>query len=293
MKEEKPIVKRVKKGGHRDDHGGSWKVAYADFITAMMALFLCLWLINMVAPEKRAKVAHYFKHFSVFDHSGASFMEKTSEVFNETGDAEERVPDELEAPDTMKPLIRNERGQMERGSPNELKGGFDPSKEEIDHRKEEIKEEIKRAIEEKLADIKDQVIVDTFEGGIRIQLVDKEGKPMFELGSSKPTPMAQRILRVISDEVKSLPNSVAIEGHTDSLPYRSTNYSNWDLSTERALSAKRQLEEYGLNTNRLIKIAGYADTVPLIKENPEDPRNRRISILLILLKEESTKTAER
>ncbi len=104
--------------------------------------------------------------------------------------------------------------------------------------------------------------------------------------------IVKEILQVVSDNIKSLPHQVAIKGHTDSLPYRSGSYTNWDLSTERALSAKRELEGFGLNPNRLVKIAGYADTVPLIKENPTDPRNRRISILLIFLNESEPDEAD-
>ncbi|MFN3396119.1 MAG: flagellar motor protein MotB [Thermodesulfovibrionales bacterium] len=251
MKEQKIIIKKVKKVGGEGHHGGSWKVAYADFVTAMMAFFLLLWLISMVAPEKRARISAYFKHFSIFEQSGSSFMEKSSEVFSETGESAKKVPYEMygQGAPAMKP--------------------------------EEFKESIKKAIEDKLSDIKDQVIVDIFEGGVRIQLVDKEGKPMFDLGSSRPTPMATRILQVIGDNIKSLPNPVAVEGHTDSLTYKSSSYSNWELSTERALTARKELERFGLDPSRLTRVAGYADTVPFIKEDPKDPRNRRISIILM------------
>lgn len=205
----------------------------------------------MVSPEKRARVAAYFKHFSIFEQSGSSFMEKSSEVFSETGESAKKVPYEMygQGAPSMKP--------------------------------EEFKEAIKKAIEDKLSDIKDQVIVDIFEGGVRIQLVDKEGKPMFDLGSAKPTPMATRILQVIGENIKGLPNPVAVEGHTDSLTYKSSSYSNWELSTERALTARKELERFGLDSSRLTRVAGYADTVPFIKEDPKDPRNRRISIILM------------
>jgi chemotaxis protein MotB len=104
---------------------------------------------------------------------------------------------------------------------------------------------------------------------------------MFDLGSTQPTPMALRILEVIGENVKAMPNPVAVEGHTDSLAYRSDNYGNWELSTERALTARKELENRGLDPRRLTRVAGYADTVPLIAEDPEDPRNRRISIILL------------
>jgi chemotaxis protein MotB len=250
VKQQKIIIKKVKKhmdGGH---HGGSWKVAYADFVTAMMAFFLLLWLITMVAPEKRARVASYFKQFSVFRESGTSFFDKSSEVFSESGESEKKVPHEYY------------------GNPDN------------------VQKAIKEVVEAKLGDIKDQIIVDIFEGGVRIQLVDKEGKPMFDLGSSQPTSLALRILQVIGDNIKSLPNPVAIEGHTDSLAYRSATYGNWELSTERALTTRKELERFGLDSSRIMKVAGYADTLPLVAENTRDPRNRRISIMLMFPKQE-------
>jgi len=202
----------------------------------------------MIAPEKRARVASYFKHFTIFPQSGQSFMDKSSQMFNEAGESANKVMRE-QGSYAMKP--------------------------------EEFKETLKNAIEGKLGDIKDQILVDIFEGGVRIQLVDKDGKAMFDLGSSKPTTIALRILRVIADNIKSMPNPLAIEGHTDSLMYSSTSYSNWELSTERALTARKELEQYGVDPNRLTRVAGYADTLPLIKENTKDPRNRRISIILM------------
>ncbi len=249
MKDQRVIIKKIIKRGEEESHGGQWKVAYADFVTALMAFFLLMWLLAMVSPEKRARVAAYFKHFTVFTQSGESVMEKSSEVYDERGKVYKKVPQELGDSLSMKP--------------------------------EEVKETLRNAIEGKLGDIKDQILVDIFEGGVRIQLVDKEGKPMFDLGSSKPTPLALRILQVIGDNIKSMPNPVAIEGHTDSLLYSSTHYSNWELSTERALVARKELEKYGLDPNRLTRVAGYADTVPLIKEDTRDPRNRRISIILM------------
>lgn len=253
MKESKVIIiKKVSKPKHDEAHGGAWKVAYADFVTALMAFFLLMWLITMVSPEKRARVAAYFKHFTIFQQSGESFMDKSSQVFNEAGEATKRVP-------------------------NEMQGTYH-------ERTEEFKFMIGKAVEEKLSDIKDQILVDVFDGGIRIQLVDQEGKPMFDSGSSRPTMLGRRVLAVIGESIAHLPNQVAIEGHTDSVSFKKANYSNWDLSTERALSAQKELEKNGLDPGHITKVAGYADTEPLIKEDPVDPRNRRISVILLFPK---------
>ncbi len=251
MKSKKTIIiKKIIKRSAEGSHGGSWKVAYADFVTAMMAFFLLLWLLSMVSQDKRISLSEYFKSFNIFQQSGSSFMDRTTEMLKESGEAPKQFSKEASrsVSDPMKP--------------------------------EEVKESIKKAIEQKLDDIKDQVLVDIFEGGVRIQLVDKAGKSMFEIGSSRPTPLAMRILQVIGDNIKNLPNPASVEGHTDSLAYKSSNYGNWELSTERALAARKELETLGLSASRLTRVAGYADTVPLIKEDTEDPRNRRISIIL-------------
>lgn len=248
MKDQKIIIKKVKKMHDEEEHGGQWKVAYADFVTAMMAFFMMLWLITMIAPEKRARVAAYFKYFTIYEKTGQSFMEKSSEIFDEAGEAEKKTTREWVKEYNVTPAQFTER--------------------------------IKATIESKLSDIKDQILIDTYDGGVRIQLVDKEGKNMFDLGSSHPTPLALRIMQAIGGNIKDMPNPVSIEGHTDSLAYQSSHYNNWDLSTERALAARRVLEHNGLSPHRLVKIAGYADTVPLIEGDQRDPRNRRISIVL-------------
>ena len=257
----KIIIKKVKKVSGEGGHGGSWKVAYADFVTAMMAFFLLLWLISMVSPEKKAAVSMYFKNFNLFDKSGKSVMTQASSVLEHVGETQAT----LQA---------------------KLKGQGEPAT------KADVENAIKQAVQVKLGDIKDQIIVDVLEGGVRIQLVDKAGKPMFDLGSAEPTPLATRILQVIGEQIKNLPNPVSVEGYTDAIAFRSSTHDNWELSTERALSAKKQLETYGMDANRLTRVAGYADTVPFIKEDPEDPRNRRISIILLFPQQSSDTSSQ-
>lgn len=248
------IVKKVKKvtgGGH---HGGAWKVAYADFVTAMMAFFLLMWLLNMTSDEKRAKLSAYFKYFSIYESGGTSWMEKSSEIFGESGENSQKV-----FADKKNENINNE------ATTAELNG---------------IEEALKKDIAEKLSDVQDQILVDAVDEGIRIQMIDKEGSLMFEKGNPKLTPKAKEILKLISADIKKYPNQVIIEGHTDSLQYAGSQYSNWELSTERASSARKELEATGLDPKRITRVAGYADTDPLIKDNKQDPRNRRISITL-------------
>jgi len=250
------IIKKARKKGHEGGHGGSWKVAYADFVTAMMAFFLLLWLITMVEPEKRARVSNYFKKFSIFEKSGESLFDNSTrkdltDIMNEK---------------TVSPSDRSTPGSRRDG-----RRLLNP---------EDFKEKLKHEIETRLADVKDQVLVETFEGGVRIQMMDKDGNPMFALGKSDLTQDARRILKVITESLKDNDNPVAIEGHTDALSYPTNRYTNWELSTERASAARREMEGNGLPQERLVRVAGFAATDPLIKDNPYDPRNRRISVLL-------------
>jgi chemotaxis protein MotB len=232
------IIKKVKKRESHSAHGGQWKVAYADFVTAMMAFFLLLWLLSMVSPEKRAVLAEYFKHFTVFQESGVSIMDGKAFVMEDI---------------ITRPEIRPE----------------------------EFGNKLKRAVEEKLKDMKDQILVDVIEGGVRIQIVDKEGNPMFRLGSAEPTPKAKEVLALIYENMKDMRQKIAIEGHTDAAPFRGDQITNWELSTSRASAARRELEQHGIEPSRIARVVGYADQELLIKEDPRDSRNRRISIILL------------
>lgn len=243
------IVKKIKKG-HDGAHGGSWKVAYADFVTAMMAFFLLMWLLAMVSPEKRASLSDYFKHFSLFPESGKSIMKESSQIFTKTGGEAKTVSQEF--------------GK----GPGEITA-------------EDFKNRLKKAIDQKLQGLKEHLMLDTVEGGVRIQIVDTEGKPMFRPGSSELSPSAKEILRFVSDNIKDMPNKIAVEGHTDSSPLKTEKYTNWELSTERASAARRALETDGIDVNRIARVVGFADTELLYKDNPTDSRNRRISIILL------------
>ena len=256
------IIKKVKKGGHGGHHGGGWKVAYADFMTAMMAFFLLMWLISMVAPEKRARISHYFKHFSIFEKGGSTFLD-----LNKVKPSVQLVENEGYG-ETQQGGEQSEPGSMVGKLANEI---MTP---------DEVEQKLRTAIQQKLTDVKDQIVTKTFEGGLRIEVVDKEGNPLFPSGSSEMTASGKIILKVISDTIKSLTCKIALEGHTDARSYSSAYYSNWELSTERALSAKKEIERNGFACDRLIRVAGYAATAPFIRENPADPRNRRISIVL-------------
>ncbi|MCI4624448.1 MAG: OmpA family protein [Candidatus Magnetoovum sp. WYHC-5] len=251
MKGQNIIIKKRKKQAHQGGHGGSWKVAYADFVTAMMAFFLLMWLVTMTSPKKKLSLKNYFQNVTVFEQMGISFMDYGAAPFDNTiTDTED--------------IIDLPRG----GTAFALA-------------KEMIKEKFVKEIEKKLSDVKDQVLVDVFEEGVRIQIVDKEGKPMFPVGSSELTEKARSIIKVIGEGINDLTDAkIAVEGHTDALKYAGKQYTNWELSTSRASAARLELEKNGIMPNNIKKVSGYADTEPLVKENPLDPRNRRISILI-------------
>jgi chemotaxis protein MotB len=248
------IIKKIKKGGHGGHHGGAWKIAYADFVTAMMAFFLLMWLLNNVSEEKKEQISIYFKEFSIFEGVPPTM---TMGAGGKGAAESER----------LNPIIMEGTvGMYAEGK----------SQEEI------LKEAMAKMIEERLKEFKDELIIDTFDNGVRIQMLYGEGNPFFESGSSQLTPDAREVLKVIADTVRDLPNQIAVEGHTDAKPLggSSSRYTNWELSTDRASSARLILQEFGLDVKRIVRVAGYADTQPLIVENPEDPRNRRVSILL-------------
>ena len=235
-------------------------MAYADFVTAMMAFFLVMWLLAMASPENKAALAEYMKNYSIFKESGSSFMDKTSQVLNQPDKGFRRSPQDLS-----------------RGSGG---GGLTS---------EELVKKLKKAIKEKLASVKNQVLVDIVEGGVRIQIVDTEGGMMFPSGSSEPTEKAKEILKLVSENIQSLSNRIAIEGHTDAAPFKSAQTTNWELSTARASVARRELEGNGIESSRIARVVGYADQDLLVPENPKDSRNRRISVLILREKTPATR----
>ena len=292
MKNQKTIIiKRVKKvaAGH---HGGSWKVAYADFVTAMMAFFLLLWLLSMTSDEKRVRVSAYFQNFSIYTESGSSLvLDRSSQIFGESGENREKVHSQRYGEtnidsrgesrsegDTKHKYVEGEKGTTvatKRGGET-----FQEKNKKYAKEAENIKQSLQSNIMAKLGNINDQILIDIVEEGIRIQLIDKHGSKMFESGNSRMTPHAKEIFKIIGENIKDLPNKISIEGHTDAVPYAKFAYSNWELSTERALAARRVLEGNGVKPERVLRVSGFAATDPLIDDDPTDPRNRRISIII-------------
>ena len=254
------IIKKKGKGGGAGHHGGSWKVAFADFMTAMMAFFLLMWLLSMGPQKKKEELANYFKTFSLFGEGGVA---SSSVSLSESAGGPPQVSSE-----TTKSSSDDEgEGKGSNGETEEM---------------EEMKAQLEREIQEKLTNVKDQIVIGKFDGGIKIDIMDKAGQPMFELGSTELTDNAKKILMVIADTIKDSTRRLEIEGHTDAVSYSGKQqYGNWELSTARASAARIELEKNGLSSALLMRVSGYADTEPIIKEDPFDPRNRRISLRLL------------
>ncbi|PKN08563.1 MAG: chemotaxis protein [Deltaproteobacteria bacterium HGW-Deltaproteobacteria-8] len=250
------IIKKIKKG-HAGAHGGAWKVAYADFMTAMMAFFLLMWLLSMVVPEKRAGVEQYFKEFSLFDKQNALDVRQGGAMI----------------PDKEKPPVP-QRDELT-GAAKEGTVAIQPVQPL------QIQQKVKTAVNINLPDVKDQILVDVTEAGVRIQLVYDDKNPMFAKGSPELTASGRKALQIIGEQVKGLPNKIVVEGHTDAINFSGGKYTNWELSTQRASSARVALEQGGMGEDRLARVSGYAATQPLFPDNPTDARNRRISVLVL------------
>jgi chemotaxis protein MotB len=296
------IIKRSKKGGHDAHHGGAWKVAYADFVTAMMAFFLLLWLLNATTEAQKQGIADYFSPTSLSLSSGGAGGMLGGQTISSPGAMTNRtaVPSvSLE----LKPTSGATAGDAdEEGGVNDkemsaeqamaeaemaLKKLQEQQREAENAQFEETEKEIRQAIEQTpdLKGLDKNILIDQTPEGLRIQVIDREGRPMYKSGSTTMLPRTRKLVQKIAIAIKSLPNKVKIAGHTDSTPFSSRKkkkgYSNWELSGERAQESRRVLVEAGLNPNRIAAVEGRAARDPLLPDDTKSPRNRRISILLL------------
>ncbi len=292
MADERPIIiKRIKKSGGAH-HGGAWKVAYADFVTAMMAFFLLLWLLSAVTEEQRKGIAEYFKPTIAPQNqqsqqailngqpavmtavSGASAAEAQVDVDEPAEDAT--------ANPTAEAVPAKEDQKTEK--PIDVKEAQDVVSKAEQQQFADVKEKIMQQIQQDpgLADLKNNIDIQQTPEGLLIQLLDKENISMFPSGSATMSGRSQQLLQLVAHVVSPLPNKLSISGHTDATPYQGrVDYSNWELSTDRANAARRVLVGSGVTDSRVQSIAGRADTDPKIKDNPLSPENRRISIVLL------------
>jgi len=234
-----PIIVIKKKGGHGGHHGGAWKVAYADFVTAMMSLFIVLWLMGSSEQVKKA-VAGYFN-----DPKGTANLLGTTMSGNGVA-----VETESEA-----------------------------NQQKLQQLKEKLEQEIKAR--QDLEKLSKQIEITITPEGLRIELLEDKNGTFYQSGSAQLSASGQELLALLAAELKTLPNQLLIEGHTDAAQYSSdASYSNWELSADRANSARRLLQQDGVRRDQVTQVRGYADQFLRVKSNPYDPSNRRISILV-------------
>ncbi len=240
------IIKKNKKGGG-EGHGGSWKVAYADFITSMMAVFLLLWLLNMTSAQKKVALSQYFQNHSIFEKGGGTAVGRYADV---AGD-----------------------GVLDSNS-------ITPAIAQRTFVTSDIAKKIKEQVQSKTKEFNDRVFVFEDSGNLRIELTDTAGSSIFKVGSTELSESGKALIQEIAPVFTSVPNKIIIEGHTDSLGYKSNVFTNWELSTQRASAARIELEKNGVRPQQVEMVAGFADTRPLVREIPGDPKNRRISIVI-------------
>ena len=267
MSAEKPriVVKRIVKrgGGH---HGGAWKIAFADLMTAMMAFFLVMWLLAAATPKQRTGIGEYFRMPLKVALSG-----------NEKSSSSSVIPGGGSAPTLAE-------GEVKRSEGEEKSAERDADADRMEVMKKQLDEIIDKSPIFK--QFRPQILIDITSEGLRLQIVDSENRPMFQQASARLEPHMHAILRELGPTLNSVPNKINVSGHTDSTPYISGDkfYSNWELSADRANASRRELVVGGMAEKKVLRVMGLADSVHLDTANPRNPINRRISIIVLNLR---------
>jgi chemotaxis protein MotB len=272
------VIKKVKKGGH-GAHGGAWKLAYADFVTAMMAFFLLMWLLGSTTKEQRKGIAEYFKDpWKPSVAGGASTGDRESVIKGGGEDVTKSEGQEKMTDEANKEVIADE-------STKDTQEMLDQDRKNLESLKEKIEELIKT--NPLLQQFESQLKIDITREGLRIQIIDQDKRPMFDAGSARMEPYAAQILDQLAPVINELPNRLSVSGHTDAKPLGgSLGYTNWELSTDRANAARKELIRGGLKEDKMMRVVGLAASVPMVQSNPFDPINRRISIVILNKKTE-------
>ncbi|MGM9490663.1 flagellar motor protein MotB [Ideonella sp. YS5] len=267
------IVKRIKKGGHAA-HGGAWKIAYADFVTAMMAFFLLMWLLGSTTEGDKKGIADYFASPMKVALAGGAGSGDASHVVKGGGED-----------------LTRSNGQIKRGDVDAPKKAINLAALKAEQRRAEVARltEIKNTIEQKiqaserLRALSSQLRLDMTRDGLRIQIVDEQNRPMFASGSAVVQPYMRELLQAIGSILTEVPNLLTLEGHTDANPFQGgeRGYSNWELSADRANASRRELMAGGLAENRVLRVQGLASSQPFDRADATSPANRRISIIVM------------
>jgi chemotaxis protein MotB len=299
------IIVKKKKHGEHGHHGGAWKVAYADFVTAMMAFFLLLWLLNVTTEEQKQGIAQYFTPESASKSTSGSGAILGGTVIAQGQMAQVTGGVVLGLPQAAAPESQDELEDKAEKEPGDGKTEKDRQPPPSENAKREVTEEdVKKALAKReeeefakaehdlrqaiqdvpeLRQLAQNLIIDRTPEGLRIQIVDQGRIAMFPLGSPAPFEHTRQLLALVAKVVQRMPNKIAVTGHTDATPYAAGGrpYDNWELSTDRANSSRRGLLDAGVPGARISRVVGKADQEPLFAQDPADPRNRRISIVLL------------
>ena len=281
------LIKKVKKvsgGGH---HGGAWKVAYADFVTAMMAFFLLMWLINTTSPEQKRGIADYFAPASVSATTsgsggilgGTSLGQEGSKMDGShdlvpasSPSSPQDTPNSPQTPSTAGTLQSASEAQLREALQQRDDAAFASAAQSLRQAMQDMPE---------LAELSHQIIVDQTPEGLRIQLIDQDGRSMFQEGSARPNDRARVLLQAVARIVNQLPNRVTVSGHTSASNDGGHNGNDWSLSASRADMARQILQSAGVDQARIYQVAGKANSDPLYPDDPTLPGNRRIAIVLL------------
>jgi chemotaxis protein MotB len=274
------VVRKIKRvhGGH---HGGEWKVAYADFMTAMMAFFLVMWILGQGTREQKAAISEYFKNPSMTPGTATIAPPGRAGPGGASDSAIQLGGGMDMSHGHGKDRHSGPAASSSNKSPQELSRR---AKAQDKARLEELMAQMNAAIQnsQALAPFKDQLLLDITSEGLRIQIVDKLNRPMFDTASDHMKPYSEMILRDLAGFVNKVPNKISISGHTDNTPYgRDGGYGNWELSSDRANAARRALVSGGMAVDKVVRVVGLADSVPFDKQHPDAPFNRRISLIVM------------
>jgi chemotaxis protein MotB len=284
----RPIIVKKHHAAHDDDHGGQWKIAYADFVTAMMAFFLVMWLLSSTTEAQKDGIAQFFNASSVVNLPAGNGVLNGGPSVMVAGDSRTDpltpTTDDGMRPDSDGGANANNAPGAQAGAGRDggqAAAGRDPIERQ---RLEAMKADIERQLgapDGVLRDFVQNLRVEMTSEGLRLQIFDRDGAPMFAPGATEPTPRLTRILEVLGGVLATVPNAVVVAGHTDGQAFSRGAYGNWELSADRANSTRRVLERQGVQPARMFRVEGKASVEPLLAEAPNDPRNRRIAITVM------------
>ena len=280
------LIKKVKKHAEHGHHGGAWKVAYADFVTAMMAFFLLMWLINTTSPQQKRGIADYFAPASVSQSTSGSGGILAGTALGDQGvksDGSVSAVQQL-APEAPKKTPEAGKSTSAGASSDKADQAAQTAAQKAESDQfQSAAESLRQAMQSmpELAELSKQLLVDQTPEGLRIQLVDQEGRSMFETGSAKPNDRAHLLLRAVAKVVNQLHNRITVSGHTSATLQGAKGGDDWALSGARANASRAVLQEAGVQGDRIYQVSGKANSDPLYPDDPTLPGNRRIAIVLL------------